>query len=257
MVSGTSRYAPQRGQPTKKPIDDLSRATSRLTLGNWHQDSTSSSKYHGFKAPSRAATNDNWWKKDDRPSRAGFYNAGPKSQGLDANYALRMTQQICTVGKIVRAAVHEPSFDENQPPVNDINSTWTSFGNVYSKVRWMIVVATYENSYLAIPLYTHRGTGLDNKSRAAKLEYVSVCDTRHTEFENLTENQLLDAKMNRGTTKLNVKTVAYLVAPVTRKYELLVEEQGCLTKQSTDYLVQLARETMFRGSKSSRNLCVP
>ena len=111
----------------------------------------------------------------------------------------------------------------------------------------MIIVATYENSYLAIPLYTHRGTGLANKSRAAKLEYASVCDTRHAEFENLTENQLLDAKMNKGTTKLNLKTVAYLVAPVTRKYELLVEEQGCLTKQSTDYLVQLLRETMFRG----------
>ncbi|KAL9127127.1 MAG: hypothetical protein Q9217_003935 [Psora testacea] len=204
---------------------------------------------------SRAMTNTDWRQKDERQQIAfdAPYMPSPNHQGLNANRCSVMTRQVCSVGMIIRAAVHEQDF--NDAPAwaateADTHSVASKLGQIYSKVRWMIVVATFENHYLTVPLYTHNGKGLENKSEKARSEYVSIRDDRHGgSFHNLSHHCELEVEMNRGTTVLHRKTIAHLTAPVTRKYDLLVEQQGNLEQGSKRLLIKLWRECTM-GMKS-------
>ena len=113
-----------------------------------------------------------------------------------------MTKEKCTVGKIIRAAVHEQDFNHRPgfaAAEVDTQTVMSKAGPVYSKVRWMIIVRVLANHYLTIPLYTHNGTGLSNKTDSDKLEYTSVRDLRHRgEFEALSKNKTLKAEMDPG-----------------------------------------------------------
>ena len=195
-------------------------------------------------------TNGNWRQQDQRPQVAfdAQYTPSPKHQGLDAKQCSVMTRHVCSLGMIIRAAVHEQVFNDTPGWVglgDDIHSVISKCGQIYSKVRWMIVVAVYENHYLTIPLYTHNGRGLDNKCEQAKKEYVSVRDDRHRDnFDSLSRHRKLTAEMKRGSTLLSRKTVAHLTAPVTRRYGLLVEQQGNLDRDSMRRLTKLWYDQM-------------
>ena len=229
-----SRNAPSNARP------DLSMAPPQAP-----------SRPRKYSSASRSAINNNYRMKDEHPqtTHANQYNPYPEYQGLNANRSIVMKKHLCSVGKIIRAAVHEQDFNDTPgsvAPADDSHSTMSRFGNIYSKLRWMIIVAVYEGHYLTIPLYTHNDRGLDSKSHGARLEYVSVHDGRHGEnFENLSQHRKLDARMNRGTTLLKRNSVAHLTAPLTRKYGMLVEEQGHLDKRSVDYLVRIWRKCVF------------
>ena len=201
---------------------------------------------------SRAATNPNWRAPDPREAQ-GFpaaYNPSPKYQGLDPNKVKVMTPEVCVVGDVFRAAVHEQDLSDVpgwNGPVDDNHTFATNTGAVYSKVRWMIVVAVYRTHYNAIPLYTHNKNGLENKPQEIKDEYASVHDTRVRRgvFENQSpKNPVLDASMFAGTTVLHAKTVAHMTAHVQRKFGLYVEEQGRLSKKATQDLVTMYREKL-------------
>ena len=156
-----------------------------------------------------------------------------------------MTRESCVVGKIFRAAVHEQDFADIpgwSGAIDDTKTVLTHAGSVYSKVRWMIVVSIYKEHYMAIPLYTHNGSGLANRSDEAKREYTSIHDGRVWPggFENLSkDNPVLEAEMFDGTTLLSKKTVAHLTAPLQRKFGLYVEEQGALDPESAEIMVHL------------------
>ena len=201
---------------------------------------------------SRAATNPNWRAPDPREAQ-GFpaaYNPSPKYQGLDPNKVKVMTPEVCVVGDVFRAAVHEQDLSDVPGwtgPVDDNHTCATNAGAVYSKVRWMIVVAVYRTHYNAIPLYTHNKSGLENKPEEVKEEYASVHDSRvrRSGFENQSpDNPVLDASMFANTTILHGKTVAHLTAPLQRKFGLYVEEQGRLSKKSAQDLVNMYRSKL-------------
>lgn len=201
---------------------------------------------------SRAATNPNWRAPDPREAQAfpAAYNASSKCQGLDPNRVKVMTPEICVVGDVFRAAVHEQDLSDVpgwNGPVDDNHTFATNAGAVYSKVRWMIVVAVYRTHYNAIPLYTHNKNGLENKPEEVKEEYASVHDSRVRRggFENQSPNNpVLDASMFANTTILHGKTVAHMTAHVQRKFGLYVEEQGRLTKKAAQDLVTMYREKL-------------
>ena len=201
---------------------------------------------------SRAATNPNWRAPDPREAQ-GFpaaYNPSPKHQGLDPNRVKVMTPEICVVGDVFRAAVHEQDLSDVpgwNGPVDDNHTFATNNGAVYSKVRWMVVVAVYRTHYNAIPLYTHNKSGLENKPEEVKEEYASVHDSRVRRggFENQSPNNpVLTASMFANTTILHAKTVAHMTAPLQRKFGLYVEEQGRLTKESAQDLVNMYRSKL-------------
>ncbi len=68
------------------------------------------------------------------------------------------------------------------------------------KQRIMIVVTQYTLNHIAIPLYTHNGTGLQNKSN--KEEYISIYDSRRADYiasAALSAHAPLVAKMNESS----------------------------------------------------------
>lgn len=210
----------------------------------------------GARGTSRALTSSNWWTPDDREPQ-GFAAADdpkPEYQGLSKAKASIMEREDCVVGTIFRAAVHEQDYmvAAGGPlgPIEDSKTCVTHAGAVYSKVRWMIVVAVYEQHYLALPLYTHNGNGLENRSMNAKLEYASVRDSRWSEmdFVNLSQrNQVLDAKMYPNASVLSHMTVAHLTAPIQRRFGMYVELVGTLTQFSANYMAQTWKAKMNAG----------
>ena len=283
MPDSKSRYAPQRGRPSG-PTDigfsslristqqHYSSSTQQYNAASYTRHDSSAnrnpppsshitpsntppkaqqSRTQGHSTKSRAASSNNWRAKDERPP-VSFdipYNPLPEYQGLDANRSTVMTKELCCVGKIIRAVVHDQDFNDTPGCLatpDDTHTTVSKYGTIYSKMRWMIVVAVHHGNYLTVPIYTHNGTGLSNKSDAARLEYVSIRDLRHTgEFESLSKHRRLDARMKAGTTLLNRKSVAHLTAPISRKYGMLVEEQGQLDEYSVDDFTRLWRKCTF------------
>ena len=253
---GQQSYWPSNRPPTSAPSNHKSSSFQNAPL---HAQMAPPNAYPKgrlsrtltYSSGSRVSNNSNWRARNERPQVAANipYNPLPEYQGLDANRSTVMIKKVCAVGKIIRAAVHEQDFNDSPGCLaasNDGHSTVSKYGNIYSKVRWMIVIAVYHGHYLTIPLYTHNGTGLSKKSEAAKLEYVSVQDVRHAGyFENLSRQGRLRAHMDRGTTLLSRDSVAHLTAPVTRKYGMLVEELGQLDDESVDHLVKIWRKTVF------------
>ena len=245
------RYTPARAAPKGKTPTNM-RPPTQVPARGPPQAVPARDFALDQRAVSRAATNDHWRTPDPRPARgfAPANNPTPEYQGLDKDRVSIMTRESCVVGKIFRAAVHEQDFADIpgwSGAIDDTKTVLTHAGSVYSKVRWMIVVSIYNTHYMAIPLYTHNGKGLANKSDDAKREYSSVHDgrVRRVGFENLSvDNPVLEAEMYDGTTILSKMTVAHLTAPLQRKFGLYVEEQGILHPNSAERMVQLWRSKL-------------
>ena len=149
------------------------------------------------------------------------------------------------VGMILRAFLHE----EYRPrmlaaslsrPGTDVSRTKTTQGPyVFSKHRPMIVVALFENHYVVVPLFTHRGQGLQYVKNPD--EYVSIRDHRSTEpFTRLSRHKpLVTDSLSIG---LEPNTTAWITYPVSRLYDLESELCGFLNPASTSRLVALYTE---------------
>ena len=108
------------------------------------------------------------------------------------------------------------------------------------KQRIMIVIAQHTLNYVAIPLYTHNGIGLQNKSN--KEEYVSIFDSRRLdsiETAALSSHAPLVAKMDESSRGILESATTHLTYPVAREYGLPVVINGKLDKDSTKRLLDL------------------
>ncbi|KAL8675125.1 MAG: hypothetical protein Q9168_000496 [Polycauliona sp. 1 TL-2023] len=84
-------------------------------------------------------------------------------------------------GMIILAYLHEQDFEATSSKSNitvnqNKHRTPSNFGTIFTKHRRMIIIAKYEDHYIAIPIFTHNGNGLDRKNKPD--EYVSVKDHR-------------------------------------------------------------------------------
>ena len=68
---------------------------------------------------------------------------------VEQNKGRKIAKQLYKPGMIVRAIVHEPHFNAAANVV-DPNKTQSIFGPIYSKYRKMIVIALYEDHYVAM-----------------------------------------------------------------------------------------------------------
>ena len=157
-----------------------------------------------------------------------------------------MTRGICRVGMVFRAGVHEQDYRDKylgghlRP--DDQYTVQTNWGHVYSKLRWQIIIAVHANNYITVPIYTHAGQGLRNKTENEKMECVSIRDHRNRgQFINQSQHKKFEAVMLPGTTLLDPVATVQLTHPITRQFDLLIEEQGRLEADSVDRLLALYR----------------
>jgi hypothetical protein len=181
------------------------------------------------------------WDRDRRWDRNR--NTGPVLFDAQTTRSIKIPKWGYSPGMIVRALIHEPGLrgvsGVSTATIVDRYTTDSKFGAICSKYRKMIVINTYEDHYLAIPLYTHNGRGLDRKSKPD--EFVSVRDHRQTEpFHALSAHRpLVTERLTPGIDLYDPKSTAHITFPVSRRYELPVVHEGYLHETSTKMLLQL------------------
>ena len=159
-------------------------------------------------------------------------------------------------GMILRCSMHEEDYMGTSRGADmTVASKFVSksfAGNIFTKIRIMIVVARHENHYTAVPLYTHNGNGLSMKTADEKMEYVSVKDHRiKANFTPQTENGVLSTEyLKPGTHILDPKSTAHVTYTVPRRYDLPVVHHGHLTEQATNQLVTLCKRWALKEQKS-------
>ena len=196
--------------------------------------------------PSAAATsrlsayNSNNWRASTVP-RPVYHDPDNKQNG---NFKKVYPKNFYQVGMIIQAALHEDDFRATnstmtEDTIPDKNITESVHGRIHTKYRKMIVIACYERNYIAIPLFTHNGRGLDNKNPD---EYVSVRDhrDRSAEFRELSKHgHLLTEYIHSGIRYLDPKSTAHITYPLSRKYDLAVVHEGHLRANAAKHLVIL------------------
>lgn len=171
-----------------------------------------------------------------RPYRATLPRVLPRSKSSGSKVGEVLDRNEYFPGLIFRAAHYEEAYDRNLDPRYLIEDE--EFGHICRKVRKFIVVACYEESFVAVPLYTFNGSGLDRKVEQAKDQYVSIHDHRSmfpgpqlSKHQPLL-TQSLDPEVNRyiGT------TVCHITGVHSRWYSSRVVKEGYLTEESVDRL---------------------
>lgn len=159
---------------------------------------------------------------------------------------IKLPKEAFKPGTIIRAVLHEQDFQgvagTSEVTRADKYQTDSVYGRIYTKTRKMIVLATFEDNYLAVPLYTHNGRGLEGKPKPQ--EFVSVRDHRRPgPFTQLSIHRpLVTEHLNAGIELFHLKSTAHVTYPVSRKYTLPVVLEGRLTQRSVDQLAELFGE---------------
>lgn len=154
----------------------------------------------------------------------------------------KLPKQSFRPGTIIRAVLHEPDFGvagASDVTLADRFRTNSIHGPIYTKTRKMIVLATFQDNYIAVPLYTHNGRGLDGKANPD--EFISIQDHRAAgSFTPLSIHRpLVTEHLNTGTELFDVKTTVHITYPVSRKYTLPVVQEGRLKDESVQTLATL------------------
>ena len=156
----------------------------------------------------------------------------------------RLKKGDLAVGMIIRAPFHTPFHEEDASEGGRAKgnrryiSPWSS-GYIHTKVRPFIVVALLNSHYLAVPLYTHNGTGIGNKDPN---EYIYVHDKMRAEtgvtcppHPNKEGWEALSAVINRNDTNVPAyepMSCAHFASLVPHWYGLPVSLEGHLEKPS-------------------------
>lgn len=171
----------------------------------------------------------------------------------EANQGIKLRKEDYKPGMIIRAPLHEQdsrgdarslgansnvsvASASSEATLAEKYTTPSRFGTIFTKYRKMIVVACHQDNYVAIPLFTHNGRGLVNKTRPD--EFVSVRDHRYKEREREEWRQLskweplVTEYVREGIDLFETKTTAHLAYPVSRRYGLPVVNEGCLRGSS-------------------------
>ncbi|KAL8870801.1 MAG: hypothetical protein Q9174_003236 [Haloplaca sp. 1 TL-2023] len=172
-----------------------------------------------------------------------------------ANRDVRLRKEEYKIGMIIRAPLHEQDSKGGQRRGGAGSSfatmaseatqaekyiTESRFGNIFTKVRKMIVVAMHQDNYVAVPLYTHNGRGLVNKAQPD--EFVSVQDhrLRNEECKRLSRwDPLVTGHIKEGIDLFDPKSTAHMAHPVSRRYALPIILEGELKSTSIRLLLQL------------------
>ena len=202
------------------------------------------------------------------PTRAPRDNQISMQDATGSEYRLFSKEEF-KPGTIIKAYIHEEDF-RGTPQPSSLSSVKSSFNfsqvasstkfsdlsrvssrvsfsqygkPIYTEFRYLIVVATFEDHYMAIPLYTHGGKGLAHKT--AKDEYASVEDYRNPNSLKEASWLLRTEFLKPDVKNLLPQSVAHVAYPVPRKYILPVAHQGKLKGESTVCLVELFCQHML------------
>lgn len=228
--SKASAAKPKSKAPNNRPLTSLA-ATHR---------SNAAIRWAGVSEESRPKKLPSHYKQSCLPVE----ERDPVLVEVERNKGLKLPKESFKPGTIFRAVLHEPDFKgvagaTNFTEIDRFRTTDTVHGPIYTKTRKMIVLATYQDNYIALPIYTHNGRGLEGKTKPE--EFVSVRDHRvRGPFTQLSVHRpLVTEHLNEGIEPFHVKAAVHITYPVSRKYTLPVVQEGRLRPESIRYLSSL------------------
>ena len=149
-------------------------------------------------------------------------------------------------GMIFNAPIHEEDMQSNRPTAHPECRSLSAFGPVFTKTRYLIVVALHTTHCICVPLYTHEDKGLAGKEHY-RHEFCFIRDGRIAikDFKPLSSYKPLvtDSKGPR----INPLSTVWFTRPVSRRYELSIGSCGSLTDNSTANLCSLVHREQSRA----------
>ena len=207
-------------------------------------------------AASSRFSNSAWPPKRTSPEPS----CNPESQSLNSHgkpLRRELAKYRYRLGTIVRAPLHEEDYSggtcdsyplETRALMKAKTITESPVGGViHTKFRKFIVVALFDDHYLAVPLYSYKGDGLIEKKAD---EYVSIQDHRADTIKPQSRHGLLyTGNLENHVDHYEPMTSAHFAYPVARKYKLPVVYEGELRADSTKLLLRLYGASMIGGAE--------
>ncbi|KAH7175690.1 hypothetical protein EDB81DRAFT_939812 [Dactylonectria macrodidyma] len=157
-------------------------------------------------------------------------------------------------GTIISAPHHTQARSGNIP-TNNRNMSFSDFGVVHSKYRKMIILETWGEHCICLPLYSYRGRGLEGRRDIAE-EYISVRDDSETFWEwELSESKagvltaIRDPTWPMWRTFITGRTVVKLTEKLVHSYTDSCSVEGHLNEADFRRLYRIYIETVKRKEK--------
>lgn len=249
--------------PTQEKFSDIEQQSSERKPLAWRDPNTPIHE----KLPSRKDTNtgsrrqlhtrsrldsisteEHW-----RPKRAKTRKYNPDNEPTSPETPLtpedlgpptsRLTHRVSELrpGTIIRGQFYSEYTNmsyltPDKPSEHRIETRW---GAAYGEERHMVIISQFYEHYVALPVFTHRGTGTANKKNP--FEYVTLHDHRHKKPENPQSEHkpLLTGLMDKGIYLFRRLSVVHITEPTCKNYLHPVVREGSLTPESTANLTEL------------------
>lgn len=233
---------------SRSPDTPLTRSSTAGSVSNYSSTYPSRSAGINVRRPTKYGDDDYTDCRSSARGSRGTYVTMLQSSPFDNH---QFAKSEYKPGVIILAPLHEEDFNRTprhsyQESVSSYRSgtkshiSHTDFGTVYSEMRFHIVVETHASRYEAIPLYTHKGNGLLHKDNRG--EYASIVDHRYPKMsEREAPHTLVTGELQRQVDAFRPKSVAHLVHPVSRPYNLHVRYIGRICDSDIPLLVKLFR----------------
>ena len=162
-----------------------------------------------------------------------------------------------SLGTIIRAPLHEEDLDGGTGasfPADMRESMMAKAisespfgGAIHTKCRKLIVVALFDDHYIAVPVYSYNGNGIVRKHAD---EYVSVQDHRTELITPQSRHVVLyTAELEEHVDHYEPMSAAHFAFAVPRKYRLPVVYEGKLEAESTKHWLGLFSTFMARRAR--------
>ena len=155
------------------------------------------------------------------------------------------SQEHFRPGTIIHANLIEEAWDCKETESNAHTIVEGKNGEkIFSKGRFLIVVAQNASCYTTVPVFTHGGKGLSY--RHVKKEHVSIRDHRihMADFKQLSEHAPLITHYLKEPTRIMDVATAWVAYPMSKPYSLPVKLVGQLEEASIKQLTKLYQQLM-------------
>lgn len=118
-----------------------------------------------------------------RATRTGHTSTVMQTEPTKHQYNNKISKSAFKPGFVFSAPIHESDYD---PAKRANNPSWlvrregifTHCGPVFTKPRKLVVVKSFHQHCIALPIFSHGETGLSFKDKAHKNEFLPIHDTR-------------------------------------------------------------------------------
>ena len=175
---------------------------------------------------------------------------GFRKRAISTHKNLQQKKEDFKLGAIIRCVHAEEAYNGGNHLSDQHKTVGPNGQTLCVKERPMIIIAQHANNWVALPMFTFQGRGIEKKPDP--LEYVSIRDHRSTQpFQAQSAWDPLETEWLADEMSIFDQTsVARLTYTVCRDYTVPALIQGQLNAESTKKLIRLHRAYSAHGGRT-------